>query len=63
MMTIALRRAWIAFVMIDALLLITVHSAVAAPAVAPTLPLHLPAVLLGGLGLLVTSLTGQRVRR
>lgn len=64
MMAIALRRIWIGFLLIDALLLLGARSAVAAPVAAPAglLHLHLPTVLLGGLGLLVTSLTGQRIR-
>lgn len=63
MTTIALRWAWIAFLTIDALLLIGSHPAFAASVAAPALPPHVPAVLLGGLGLLITSMTGQRLRR
>ena len=62
-MTTIARRAWVAFVTIGALLLLVTGSAEAAQIAAPATSMHIPAVLLGGLGLLVTSLTGQRIRR
>ena len=62
MTTITVRQAWIAFLTIDALLLLGTGSAMAASATPPAIPMHLPAVLLGGLGLLVTTLTGRRAR-
>ena len=61
MTMIGKRQAWIAFLTIDALLLFGGGSAMAATA-APAIPMHLPVVLLGGLGLLVTTLTGRRAR-
>ena len=62
MTTITVRQAWIAFLTIDALLLLGTGSAMAASVSPPAIPMHLPAVLLGGLGLLVTTLTGRRAR-
>lgn len=60
MIRITKRRAWIAFVTIDALLLLSTGSAVAASTTAPALPPHLPTVLLCGLGLVITTMTGKR---
>ncbi|HET8996931.1 MAG TPA: hypothetical protein VFN42_09705 [Acetobacteraceae bacterium] len=63
MTSISKRWAWVAFGMIDAVLLFDPGSAFAAPGAVPDIPQHLPAVLLCGLGLLVTSMTGHRIRR
>lgn len=62
-MTKFAKRAWVAFVTVDALLLVGTGSAMGAQFGAPAMHVHLPSVLLGGLGLLVTGMTGQRLRR
>ena len=45
------KRAWLTFATIDAVLLVSAGSAMAAPAVVVTAPMHLPALLLAGIGL------------
>lgn len=58
MMTFASRRMWIALVTIDALFVLGISSAMAAPVTgAVASPAHLPTVLLAGIGLIGVKLS------
>ena len=60
MKTISSKRRWLAFATVDAVLMMSAGSAMAAPQAMAGATLHFPAVLLTGLGLLGVSLTRRR---
>lgn len=55
------KRAWLAFATIDAVLLVSAGSAMAAPAAVAGAPMHLPVLLLAGLGLVGCGLKRRPV--